>query len=120
MPVAGTVTLDGKSLSGVTISFVPEGETHGNGGGYTGNDGTYQLVAACGGKGVPVGEYRVVATKLVTPDGSDFRFGDKAGVVEGLARQILPIKYRNAQQSVLTATVRDGKNKIDFALSSAP
>ena len=29
MPVTGTVTLDGKPLSGVMLSFVPIGSTHG-------------------------------------------------------------------------------------------
>ena len=62
MPVSGTVTLDGKPLSGIMISFVPTGSTRGTGaGGYTDKAGKYELTAMHGGKGTPVGQYRVTA-----------------------------------------------------------
>ena len=50
MPVSGTVTLDGKPLPGVMISYVPTGSTRGTGaGGYTDKAGKYELTATHGG-----------------------------------------------------------------------
>ena len=89
MPVSGTVTLDGKPLSGVMVSFIPTGSTRGTGaGGYTDKAGKYELTATHGGKGTPVGEYRVLAAKLVMPDGSDFPVGSNIPPIDSPAKQV--------------------------------
>ena len=69
IPVSGTVTLDGKPLSGAVVQFIPTGSTRGNGAsGCADKAGKYELTAARGGKGTPVGEYRVViAGRLAAP-----------------------------------------------------
>ena len=57
MPVTGTVALDGKPCSGVMLSFIPTGSTHGTGaGGYTDKAGKYELTATHGGKGAGGGQ----------------------------------------------------------------
>ena len=117
-PVTGTVTLAGKPLSGVTLHFVPTGGTIGNGAtGYTDQDGKYQLVTTRGFPGTPAGDYRVVAQKLVMPDGSDFPADSIVGPMDSPARQVLPSRYSIRGKSVLKATVIQGPNAIDFLLS---
>ena len=121
MPVSGTVTLDGKPCSGVVVSFIPIGSTHGTGaGGYTDKAGKYELTATHGGKGTPVGEYRVIASKLVMPDGSDFPFGSNLAPINSSAREFLPPKYSDRTRTVLRTTVHDGNNTIDFPITSTP
>ena len=117
-PVTGTVTLDDKQLSGVTLQFVPIGSTKGNGAtGFTDQQGKYQLVTMRGFPGAPAGDYRVVATKLVMPDGSDFPADSAVGPMDSPARQVLPSRYSSRGNTVLRATVIEGPNVIDFPLS---
>ena len=117
-PVEGTVTLAGKPLSGVTLQFVPIGSTAGSGAtGYTGQDGKYQLVSTRGFPGTPAGDYRVVAKKLVMPDGSDFPADSMVGPMDSPARQVLPSKYSARGNTVLKVTVIEGPNVFDFPLS---
>ena len=121
MPVSGTVTLDGKPLPGATILFIPTGSTHGtSSGGRTDSAGRYELTATHSGKGAPVGQHKVVASKLVMPDGSDMPVNTKVGPIDSPARESLPAKYSAIDRTVLTAAVRDGVNTIDFPLSSKP
>lgn len=121
VPVTGTVTLDGKPLSGVSVSLIPTGATRGTGAsGYTNAAGRYEITASHGGRGSPVGEYRVVAAKLVMPDGSDFPINSNIVPIDSPAKQILPLCYSHPQHTVLKATVQDGPNTIDFPLSSKP
>lgn len=118
MPVSGVVTINGKPASGVTIRFAPIETTRGSGAyGFTDKFGKYELIACRGGKGAPVGEYQVVAEKLVMPDGSDFPIGSNIPPMESKARQILPDKYSNPTESTLKASVGEGLNTIDFSLS---
>ena len=121
MPVSGAVTLNGKLLSGATIAFVPNGATRGTGAnGYTDAAGHYELMAKSGKKGVPAGEYRVVITKFVMPDGSDFPADSKLAPIESSAKQSLPPKYSEADQTVLKANVSENACVIDFPLSGKP
>ena len=121
MPVRGMVVLDGKPLSGAVVAFDPTGSTHGTGAyGHTDKAGKYELATRSGGKGSPVGDYRVVVTKLVMPDGSDFPANSKVAPIDSLAKQILPARYGMIGQTMLRATVRDGANTIDFPLSAKP
>jgi hypothetical protein len=72
VPMTGKVTLDDQPLAGALITFIPIGATRGSGAtGQTGPDGVYQLTSTRGGAGVVPGEYRVVISKPVMPDGSD-------------------------------------------------
>ena len=72
VPVSGTVTLDGKPLSGATVTFLPVGATRGRSCyGVTGADGRYELMETDKNKGAPEGEFEVLCNKWVMPDGSD-------------------------------------------------
>jgi hypothetical protein len=121
MPVGGTVTLDGRPAPGIILSFIPVGRTHGaSAGDRTNGEGRYELVNAHGGKGTPVGRYKVVAVKFRMPDGSDLPANMDLRPDDVRAKQVFPSKYSDSDQTVLTATVHDGANTIDFALSSTP
>jgi hypothetical protein len=116
-PVSGTVTLDGKPLSGAVVSFIPTGDTPGGGGdGRTGPDGKYTLRSRHGG-GVAAGEYRVVVSKRVMPNGSDVPPDDPTPPSESPAREILPY-YSDRSSPVLTATVPTAGATVDLPLQS--
>ncbi len=60
MPVDGTVMLDGERVTGMIITFQPQGNTEGNGAnGYVGNDGRFSLTDMRGEPGVYRGNYRI-------------------------------------------------------------
>ena len=119
MPVSGTVTLDGKVISGVMLSFVPTGSTHGTGAnGRTDKAGKYELTTVRGGKGSPVGEYKVIAVKMVMPDGSDLPRNSEVPPILSAAKQVLPPIYSDSAKTVLRATVGEGDNTVDFSLTS--
>src|SRR5271163_3947475 len=70
--VTGTVTLDDKPLAGALVRFMPEGATKGNGGSArTDAAGKYEIVAHAMSerKGLLPGDYKVMVTRLETPDG---------------------------------------------------
>lgn len=96
--VRGTVTLDGKPLSGAIVSFQPE-----NGRPAVANtdaNGNYELVYIGGVKGAKVG---LNSVRVFWPDD-----------VEGTA--VIPDKY-NAK-TTLKFEVKPGNNKFDLELES--
>lgn len=117
VPVGGTVIMDGKALSGTSVSFVPDGSTRGSGAnGYTDQNGKYELSSPHLGPGAPAGDYRVVLRKLVMPDGSDFPADSEVAPMDSPARQVLPARYSDDNRTELTATVPEGGGTIDFPL----
>lgn len=120
-PVSGTITLDGQPLANTTITFVGIGTTNSTGcGGATDSSGKYTLRTAHNGDGAPLGEYKVVISKLKKPDGSDFPLDSPVGPIDAGADESLPPKYSDAEKTELTATVPAGGGTIDFALKSKP
>lgn len=119
-PVSGTVTLDGQPLARAKISFIPTGDTKGQGGeGVTGENGTYKLTTYRGGTGAVPGNYKVIISKRLMPDGSEVPLDDKTPPIESPAREILPPTYSNQQTSKLTATVPATGGTVDFPLTKS-
>ncbi len=119
VPVEGRVTLDGQPLANATITFIPSGNTVGRGAGaMTDDSGTYRLKEQDGSQGTAVGSYRVVISKLVNSDGSDF-VGDRLGPMDTNARELLPARYSDFGRTESTAEVVDGGGTIDLKLSSS-
>jgi hypothetical protein len=116
VPVTGLVTLDGKALPGALVSFRPTGQkTEGLGGsGMTGADGKYVIQEARGGKGIASGDYTVVISRRLRPDGSAPPLD--VPPMESDARETLPAKYSDPKQSTLRATVSKDKAVHDFPL----
>jgi hypothetical protein len=75
VPVAGTVTLDGKPLEGATLSFIPiEGNAVSTAGtDITGPEGNFQMTFK-GRAGLAPGKYRVLVSKteeIAPPNGRE-------------------------------------------------
>ena len=123
VPAAGVVMLDGKPLGGAQVMLSPSGKTRGSTALYGKTDANGQFaVASPDGKhkGAAVGSYKAVISKLVKPDGSDFIPDPNAGPDDtGGYRSLLPSKYSDEAQTVLTADVPEGGTKsLEFKLSS--
>jgi hypothetical protein len=119
VPVTGTVTLDNKPLTSTSLRFVPVGTTKGNGAtGYTDEEGKYELRTPQGDLGAPAGEYRVIFSKLVMPDGSPFSGESEGGQMDSPAREILPPKFSDETQSNVRATVQPDGGEVNLVLSS--
>ena len=119
VPVSGTVTLDGKPLSGAMVTFLPVGATRGRSCyGVTGADGRYELMESEKNKGAPVGEFTVLCNKWVMPDGSDLPKDSQVSAMESGARELLPPQYSEDGTSQLKATVPAGGGTVDFPLTS--
>jgi hypothetical protein len=111
VPVQGTVTMDGQPLVGASVMFggVALGETDAN--------GHYELSKGKE-KGVPAGDYTVVVEKWVNPDGSVYKSAEGVSPMEAGAKQEIPPKYSNAEQSQLKKTVPPEGGTIDLELTS--
>jgi hypothetical protein len=121
VPAEGVVTLDGKPLAGVQVMFDPQGETRGQRTyGKTDAEGKFAIAPPAGRKGTPAGEYRVVMSKLVKPDGSDFIPDPKSGPEDtGGFRELLPPAYSDPAQTQLRAEIPAGGTKsLEFKLNS--
>ena len=115
----GVVTLDGQPLEEAYVQFHPVGTTRGTGAASnTDAEGRYELIAPDRSKGAPIGEYRVVISKLILPDGTPFKAEDGAGPMDSPGREMLPARFSDYEQSVLTVMVPEGGGKIDLPLVS--
>ena len=114
--VSGRVTCNGQPLVNATVSFVPTGATRGERRfGTTDQDGRYSLRLK-GAAGVPAGQYRVVISKLVMPNGSDAPGDPDVAPIASQARETLPPHYSSEQHSMLLATVGEGGGSFDFVV----
>ena len=119
--VEGTVTLDGVPVADADVGFTPKA---GSGGvpavGKTDTNGYYRLTSAQGGefgKGAVVGEYDVRVMKYLDLDivaPVNPQPGDHVPLAN--PKHHLPERYADANTSGLSATVKKGKNSIDFNL----
>ncbi|MCF0234313.1 MAG: carboxypeptidase regulatory-like domain-containing protein [Thermoguttaceae bacterium] len=117
-PVSGVVRYQGELVAGAEIAFAPveSGETASA---RTNEKGEYALTSLKGapGKGAVAGEYRVTISQYVTTELAEPYF-DKAqdAVISVVSEEKLPAPYTDFETSPLTATVKPGKNEIDFDL----
>jgi hypothetical protein len=122
VPAGGTVTLDGKPLGAADVMFVPQDETKGQGGAArTDATGKFELLSQDRKKkGAAVGSYRVIISKLVKPDGTDFIPDPNSGPMDtGGFKELLPATYSDPNQTSLTAEVPDGGAAgLEFKLKS--
>lgn len=117
--VAGTVTLDGKSLSKGTITFETTGKRPA-----TARIENGQIVDATTfkpGDGVPVGTHKVAIT--ANEDGASAEVSDPGkgkgpGANYMVGKSLIPSAYNDPTTSKLTADVKSGKNTLEFKLSS--
>ena len=120
VPVTGTVTLNDQPLANATVTFIPKDGTPGFGGvGKTDAAGKYtQKGSRDDAPGIPPGEYRVVVSKRLMPDGSELPANDNTPPMNSPAKESLPDTYSSMAASTLSATVQPGVGPLDFALKA--
>ena len=119
VPVTGVVTLDGAPAAGVNVTFIPVGSTAGGASyGATDAGGKYELKSNDGRPGAAVGEFKVVCSKWVMPDGSDY-VGVPGGPspMEAGAKEKLSPKFSDENATALKATVPAGGGTVNFELT---
>lgn len=125
--VEGVVTLDGKPVEAVSVSFLPVDSSKGLGaGGYTDANGKFKLTSLLGkgGDGTQAGKYSVIFVKLI-PE-REMTENEKQLVQTEPKRvpaipmiDALPSKYRSPKTSGIEAEVTEsGANVFHFDLSS--
>lgn len=119
VPVAGNILVDGNPAGNVKLTFVPQGDTKGNGGGgITDSTGRYEAAATQGKRGLPPGKYKVVASRRLNPDGSPP--DPNTPPIESNAVETLPPKYSDPAKTELSLTISaEDKRSFDFSLQTA-
>lgn len=127
VPVSGTVTMDGEPLADALVTFVFDGQAPPN---FTGSGGRTdsmgKFVVRSGGKeGTPPGRYKVVISRLATPDGSPFREDPEQGLdleqarLSGMVKESVPPKYSDPEKTVLSVEITaNQKDPVNFDLKS--
>jgi hypothetical protein len=112
--VEGVVRMDGQPLEGASVAFTPvEAKGELPAAGFTDSSGRFVLSArgAGLGRGTTVGDYIVIVKKEVVPPGQEEALDP---VVElQTAKQ-----YLQKETSPLRATVKQGRNRFEFDLTS--
>jgi len=123
----GLITLDGKPIEGVTVSFLPQdGQQPANG--KTDTNGQYRLTSFSRNDGAMAGTFAIVMMKfpkievVTTPTGIPWdpdKETDEYIFDDGKEENKLPEKYADSKTSGMLATVvADTVNTFDFELSS--
>jgi hypothetical protein len=116
VPVSGKVTINGKPVATVVITFLPpDGPALGTA--ETDEEGKYELSSA-GGKGVLPGDYKVAISYLVSADGEPQGRAARSSQVQGpgmlSAKEKLPPEYADLGRSKLSATVSAQGGEFNF------
>ncbi len=130
VPTQGTVTLDGKPLSGATVTFIPEDGQKGTrrASAICNESGVYELITPIAKmkpeetKGIAPGKYKVTISKYLMKDGSAIPADTVEADAMALgAKESVPAKYSNFEKSTLKIEVERSTvaNKShDFDLKS--
>lgn len=130
----GTVTLDGEPVANAALMFIPDSGRPASGN--TNTNGEFQVSSFGGNDGLPAGNYRVTATRLVLkdkfqqlydrqierakaeaepgeePEEVDIEFGDNAYENE------LPEKYEELDTTDITVTITKQQDPLVISLTS--
>ncbi|NUQ66407.1 MAG: carboxypeptidase regulatory-like domain-containing protein [Pirellulales bacterium] len=123
VPFSGTVTLDGEPVENAQVKFIPLSGESEPAVATTDASGKYELKSGhAGAAGAKPGEYKVVISRLVKPDGTVAVAGPDRSpmqlMVEDKATESIPPRYSEYQKSTLKATVPGGGGSQDFQLNS--
>lgn len=119
VPVTGKVTHNGEPIEGAMVTFLPQGD-HRAASGRTNASGIYKLTTLEPEDGAMPGPYRVSISKteVSASRGSDDEPPPSINPEWPplTATELVPVKYKHADSSGLTAEVSQGKNEINFEL----
>jgi len=112
--VTGTVKMDGQPFPGASVAFMPRGTTEGQVAvSVTDAEGKFEMTYPDGGKGVPIGEYKVFISKLLTPEGQPIPEGKTAADV--MAKDVVHPRYKNLDDMVNVVMIPAG-GKADIVI----
>ncbi len=120
--VTGTITLDGKPLSGIAVVFQPDSGRPARG--MTDAEGKYELTYIRETKGTKVGPNRVEIAPSEDGEAEELEIADENADEESKSatkrtksgKPTIPARYN--LRSELRADVKAGKNTFDFKLES--
>lgn len=122
-PVTGSVTYNGEAVEGAVVSFSPtEGGEHAAIG-TTDAQGNFKVQTQWGAQGAVPGSYAVSISKTegqVTSDADleEAPIGDPGTAPPAQVTEGVPVKYKSAETSELTAEVEaGGENNFPFELT---
>jgi hypothetical protein len=116
VPVGGTVTLEGKPVSGLIVTFAPQGETAGNGAmGFVDDSGRFTLTDSHGEAGAHPGNYRVSFYPALKS--TNLAENDPAGVVATPRKSGVPGIYLDPANSPVFATIPQGGANFEVLLT---
>jgi hypothetical protein len=128
VPVTGVVTLDGKPLADATVSFLFDGKPpEGFDASGCKTDSFGKFIVMTGSKpGTVPGRYKIVVSRLVSPDGSPVKSDPSTGFdmqmrkMGGELKELVPERYSNLEKTELSAVVAAGeKTEVELKLSGS-
>lgn len=127
--VVGVVTYQGKPLSHADIRFIPDPIGPRGAIAKTDDQGQYELMYDANVAGIIPGTYKVVvstrgsaAAAAAQPpvnnsaSANDPYAANPSSAVMSGGTEMLPLKYSSSKETILTATVEQGSNTINFEL----
>jgi len=120
VPVEGTVTFDGQPLANANVQLIPQGQNQGQTGfAKTDAAGKFEIGTADGKtKGAAAGDYKIVISKHIKPDGSDYVAKPDEDPMLANYKELLPAVYSNPEQTNLTTNIpAEGKKDLSFRLT---
>ena len=122
--VSGVVLIDGEPVEMASISFFPDVGRASVG--RTNDKGEYVLNYTRGQKGALIGNHKVtISTRYVAETNYNQQTYNEEGLVKQSRsdlvkskgrKEMIPKKYRDPEETELTAAVKPGSNQIDFNL----
>ena len=130
----GIVTLDSEPVAGAALMFIPDSGRPASGN--TNTNGEFQVSSFGGNDGLPAGNYRVTATKLILKDKFQERYdrqvkraaaeaepGEEPEEVyiefgENAYRNDLPEKYAELDTTDITVTITKQQEPLAISLTS--
>lgn len=112
--VEGVVRMDGQPLESASVAFTPvEAKGELPAAGFTDASGRFVLSArgAGLGRGTTAGDYIVIVKKEVVPPGQE-------EALSPIVELHTPVQYLQKETSPLRATVKQGRNRFEFELTS--
>lgn len=125
LPVHGTVILNGKPLSGATVTFQSMGGeklSQEVAAGTTDENGVYHLQTLCDGEirnGAGRGRYRVVISRLVSSDGTVYFPNPNESPEQSGFSESLPSRYSDSMTTELNAVLSEANSDLNFSLSDS-
>jgi hypothetical protein len=119
VPAKGIVTLDAKPLPDATLTFIPRGGTKGiECYGSTNEKGEFSMKQLRGENGAPPGDYTVVVSRYLKPDGKAIALGSSEMPADVGAVESLSPRYSDPTSSTLSALVPAAGGEFKFELKS--